>query len=50
MAQADHLIDVGPGAGHDGGEIVFTGTPRELAAAETLTGQALSAYSKGTKV
>jgi excinuclease UvrABC ATPase subunit len=45
MAHADHLIDLGPGAGHDGGLVVFTGTPAELVAARsTLTGQHLAAY------
>jgi excinuclease UvrABC ATPase subunit len=48
MAHADWIIDVGPGAGHDGGQIVFEGTPAELvAAASTLTGQHLSAYING---
>ena len=44
MAHADHLIDVGPGAGHEGGEVVFTGTPAELVAAKkwTLTGRHLA--------
>ncbi len=45
MAHADWLIDLGPGAGHDGGRIVFEGTPAELVAARsTLTGQHLAAY------
>lgn len=45
MAHADHLIDLGPGAGHDGGRVVFEGTPAELVAARsTLTGQHLAAY------
>ncbi|MFN8106489.1 MAG: excinuclease ABC subunit UvrA [Nocardioidaceae bacterium] len=45
MAHADWIIDLGPGAGHDGGEVVFEGTPRALvAAADTLTGQHLKAY------
>ncbi|MCS6712250.1 excinuclease ABC subunit UvrA [Brachybacterium sp. EF45031] len=50
MAHADHLIDLGPGAGQDGGTIVFTGSPRELvdAAADpqraTLTGEHLRRY------
>ena len=30
VSQADHVIDVGPGAGHEGGQVVFTGTPAEL--------------------
>jgi len=44
MAHADWVIDIGPGAGHDGGQIVFEGTPSELARADTLTGQHLGAY------
>jgi excinuclease ABC A subunit len=45
MAHADWIIDLGPGAGHDGGRIVFEGTPSELVAARsTLTGQHLAAY------
>ncbi|MCJ1714824.1 excinuclease ABC subunit UvrA [Curtobacterium sp. VKM Ac-2922] len=45
MAHADRIIDLGPGAGHDGGRIVFEGTPAELVAARsTLTGQHLAAY------
>ena len=45
MANADWIIDLGPGAGHDGGRIVFEGTPAALVAARsTLTGQHLAAY------
>ncbi|MFH7599077.1 excinuclease ABC subunit UvrA [Streptomyces racemochromogenes] len=45
MAHADWIIDLGPGAGHDGGRIVFEGTPAELVAARsTLTGEHLAAY------
>lgn len=45
MAHADWIIDLGPGAGHDGGKIVFEGTPSELVAAHsTLTGEHLAAY------
>jgi excinuclease UvrABC ATPase subunit len=45
MAHADWIIDLGPGAGHDGGEIVFEGTPADLvAASSTLTGEHLAAY------
>jgi excinuclease UvrABC ATPase subunit len=45
MAHADWIIDLGPGAGHDGGRIVFEGPPAELVAARsTLTGQHLAAY------
>jgi excinuclease UvrABC ATPase subunit len=45
MAHADWIIDLGPGAGHDGGRVVFEGTPASLAAARcTLTGEHLAAY------
>ncbi|GIG64373.1 ATP-binding cassette domain-containing protein [Phytomonospora endophytica] len=46
MAHADWIIDLGPGAGHDGGEVVFEGTPAELVAAgeKTLTGRHLAEY------
>jgi excinuclease UvrABC ATPase subunit len=46
MAHADWIVDLGPGAGHDGGRIVFEGPPAELVAArrKTLTGQHLAAY------
>jgi excinuclease UvrABC ATPase subunit len=45
MAHADWIIDLGPGAGHDGGRVVFEGTPAELVAARsTLTGEHLAAY------
>ncbi|WP_210768342.1 ATP-binding cassette domain-containing protein [Cellulomonas humilata] len=45
MAHADWIIDLGPGAGHDGGRIVFEGTPADLVAGRpTLTGQHLAAY------
>jgi excinuclease UvrABC ATPase subunit len=45
MAHADWIIDLGPGAGHDGGRIVFQGTPADLVAARsTLTGEHLAAY------
>ncbi len=45
MAHADWIIDLGPGAGHDGGRIVFEGTPADLVASgATLTGQHLAAY------
>jgi excinuclease UvrABC ATPase subunit len=44
MAHADWIIDLGPGAGHDGGRIVFEGTPADLvAASSTLTGEHLAA-------
>ncbi|MFI6783474.1 ATP-binding cassette domain-containing protein [Micromonospora sp. NPDC050276] len=47
MAHADWLIDLGPGAGHDGGRIVFTGTPAELVATgDTLTAHHLREYVK----
>ena len=45
MAHADWIIDLGPGAGHDGGRIVFEGTPEDLVAdRSTLTGEHLAAY------
>ncbi|GAA0585526.1 ATP-binding cassette domain-containing protein [Actinomadura livida] len=46
MAHADWIIDLGPGAGHDGGQIVFEGTPAELISARsTLTGEHLASYT-----
>ena len=48
MAHGDWIIDLGPGAGHDGGRIVFEGTPADLVAARpaaTLTGEHLAAYT-----
>ena len=48
MARADWIIDLGPGAGHDGGRIVFQGTPADLVAARsTLTGEHLAAFVGG---
>ncbi|MEB4616454.1 excinuclease ABC subunit UvrA, partial [Leucobacter sp. M11] len=49
MAHADWIIDLGPGAGHDGGQIVFEGTPRELVAepGNSLTGQHLAEVVAG---
>ncbi|WAP52067.1 excinuclease ABC subunit UvrA [Arthrobacter sp. ATA002] len=48
MAHADWIIDLGPGAGRDGGRIVFEGTPADLAAGRsTLTGKHLAAYVAG---
>lgn len=45
MAHADWIVDLGPGAGHDGGRVVFEGTPADLVADRaTLTGQHLAAY------
>jgi len=45
MAHADWIIDLGPGAGHDGGRVVFEGTPADLIAdGSTLTGEHLAAY------
>jgi excinuclease UvrABC ATPase subunit len=45
MAHADWIIDLGPGAGHDGGRIVFEGSPADLVAAQpTLTGKHLATY------
>ncbi|MEN0071972.1 MAG: ATP-binding cassette domain-containing protein, partial [Propionicimonas sp.] len=48
MAHADWIIDLGPGAGHDGGRVVFQGTPAELVAdGSTLTAEHLAAYVAG---
>ena len=48
MAHADWIIDLGPGAGHDGGRVVFEGTPADLVESHsTLTGQHLAAYIGG---
>jgi excinuclease UvrABC ATPase subunit len=48
MAHADWIIDLGPGAGHDGGRIVFEGTPADLVAAKsTLTGEHLAGFVGG---
>ena len=56
MAHADWIIDLGPGAGHDGGKVVFEGTPADLVAQAskakksadtTLTGKHLAAYVAG---
>ncbi|MFF3767502.1 ATP-binding cassette domain-containing protein [Streptomyces sp. NPDC001922] len=48
MAHADWLIDLGPGGGHDGGRVVFTGTPADLVAhGDTLTARHLRAYVSG---
>lgn len=44
LAHADHIIDVGPGAGSDGGSIVFEGSPAELIKTDTPTGRHLKAY------
>ncbi len=45
MAHADWILDLGPGAGHDGGRVVFEGTPTDLVATRsTLTGEHLAAY------
>jgi excinuclease UvrABC ATPase subunit len=45
MAHADWIIDLGPGAGHDGGRVVFEGTPADIVADKsTLTGKHLAAY------
>jgi excinuclease UvrABC ATPase subunit len=49
MAHADWIIDLGPGAGHDGGRIVFEGTPADLVASKsTLTGTHLAEYVSAT--
>ena len=48
MAHADWIVDLGPGAGHDGGRVVFEGTPADLVASRsTLTGEHLAAYVGG---
>jgi excinuclease UvrABC ATPase subunit len=51
MARADWIIDLGPGAGHEGGRIVFEGTPADLVAGwagiPSLTGEHLAAYTSG---
>ena len=48
MAHADWIVDLGPGAGHEGGQIVFEGTPADLVAdGSTLTGEYLAAYVGG---
>ena len=48
MAHADWIIDLGPGAGRDGGTVVFEGPPADLVAKQkTLTGQHLAAYVAG---
>ncbi|MEU5262317.1 excinuclease ABC subunit UvrA [Amycolatopsis sp. NPDC021455] len=48
MAHADWIIDLGPGAGHDGGKVVFEGTPADLVAhGKTRTGEHLATYVKG---
>jgi excinuclease UvrABC ATPase subunit len=44
IAHADWVVDLGPGAGHDGGQVVFAGPPARLTGADTLTGQHLRAY------
>jgi excinuclease UvrABC ATPase subunit len=50
MAHADWIIDLGPGAGHDGGRIVFEGTPADLVAARsTLTGEHLAEFVGGRR-
>ncbi|CAN5485406.1 excinuclease ABC subunit UvrA [soil metagenome] len=48
MAHADWIIDLGPGAGHDGGRVVFQGTPSDLVSdGSTLTGRHLATYVAG---
>src|SRR5699024_8806480 len=45
MAHSDWIVDLGPGAGHDGGQVVFEGTPADLVAGRaTLTGEHLAQY------
>jgi excinuclease UvrABC ATPase subunit len=46
IAIADHVVDLGPGAGHNGGRVVFAGPPADLVAARsTRTGENLAAYA-----
>jgi excinuclease UvrABC ATPase subunit len=48
MAHADWIIDLGPGAGHDGGTVVFEGSPAELVTERsTVTGRHLAEYVEG---
>ena len=48
MAQADWVIDIGPGAGHDGGQVVFTGTPADMVATGSgATAEVLAEYVGG---
>jgi len=48
MAHADWIVDLGPGAGHDGGRVVFEGTPADLVAdGGTLTARQLREYVGG---
>ncbi|QEV99981.1 excinuclease ABC subunit UvrA [Microbacterium caowuchunii] len=48
MAHADWIVDIGPGAGHDGGRVVYEGTPADLVQdARTLTGRHLAEYVRG---
>ena len=49
VAHSDYVIDIGPGTGHDGGTIIFAGTPAQLALATTLTAQHLAAYLPPTE-
>lgn len=44
ISRADHVIDLGPGAGSQGGQVVFSGTPADLAASGTVTGQYLAEF------
>lgn len=46
VAHCDWVIDLGPGAGHDGGQVVFTGTPLELSTTKTTTGEHLRLFLK----
>ena len=45
MAHADWIVDLGPGAGHEGGTVVFQGTPRDLVKTQTLTARHLAAFT-----
>ncbi|MFJ6532906.1 ATP-binding cassette domain-containing protein [Microbacterium sp. NPDC091662] len=47
VARADHVVDIGPGAGSDGGQLIFTGTPAQISRDDdSLTGRALAAASR----
>jgi excinuclease UvrABC ATPase subunit len=50
IARADWVIDIGPGAGHDGGRVIFSGRPADLATkGDTLTGRYLSRLQDGAR-
>ena len=49
IAHADRIIDLGPGAGHDGGRVVLQGLPRDLVASDTFSGRHLAEYVGGAE-